>query len=119
MKYIITENQSDEVFSRLLKSLNIKYVINYQSDNGFDSITAAVYLYKNGIPSGYYQGYEFYFNYDSRFNKLIPNGSYPKIEVTKIFSSIPSEMVVKFFVDKTQDYLKKFIDDGYSTLRRK
>jgi len=119
MRYIITESQSDEVFSRLIEALNIEYDIYYQSDNGFDSITANVRIFKNEKPRGYYHGYEFYFKYDSRFNKLTYDGRYPKIENTEIFQSMPQSMVVKFFINKTQEYLQKYIDGGYSTLRRK
>jgi hypothetical protein len=91
----------------------------YLHDNGYDSITATVYLYKDGEVFGYRHGYEFFFNYDSRFNRLTPNGHYPKIENRKIFIMIPSEMIINFFTDEVKTYLKKFIDNGYSTLRRK
>jgi len=120
MKYIITESQSDDLFLNLLKKKNIKYNIVYWNDNGYDSITATVYLYKNGEVLGHKDGYEFFFNYDSRFNRLIPNGHYPKIENNvALFLYMPPEIVIKFFTDKVETYLKKFIDDGYSSLRRK
>ena len=119
MRYIITETQSDELFPKFLKKINIKYDIMYLNDNGYDSITATVYLYENGEVFGYRHGYEFFFNYDSRFNRLIPNGHYPKIEKVDIFESLPPEMIINFFTGKVETYLKKFIDDGYSTLRRK
>lgn len=120
MKYIITESQSDDLFLNLLKKFNIKYDIMYLNDNGYDSITATVYLYKDGEILGYKHGYEFFFNYDSRFNRLIPNGHYPSLENTReLFAFMPSEMVIKFFTDKVETYLKKFIDNGYSNLRRK
>ncbi len=80
MKYVITENQSSELFSNLLKKLDIKFHISYMSDNGRDSITAMVFLYKNGKPLGYRNGYDFYFKYDSLFNRLIPDGRWPHIE---------------------------------------
>jgi hypothetical protein len=120
MKYIITESQSDIAFSNLLKKKNIKYDIVYLNDNGYDSITATVYLYKDGEKLGYNLGYEFFFNYDSRFNRLTPDGHFPKLENNKeLFAFMPSEMVIKFFTDKVETYLKKFIDNGYSNLRRK
>jgi len=120
MKYIITESQSDDLFSNLLKKNNIKYDIMYLNDNGYDSINATVYLYKDGEILGYKHGYEFFFNYDSRFNRLIPNGHYPSLENNReLFAYMPPEMVIKFFTDKTQNYLKEFIDKGYSSLRRR
>ena len=119
MRYIITEIQSDDLFSNLLKQYNITYNILYLHDNGYDSITATVYLYKDGEVFGYRHGYEFFFNYDSRFNRLTPNGHYPKIENKGIFEFVPLKMVIKFFTGKVETYLKKFIDNGYSSLRRK
>ena len=118
MKYIITESQSDDLFSNLLKKNNIKYDIMYLNDNGYDSINATVYLYKDGEILGYKHGYEFFFNYDSRFNRLIPNGRFPNIEKVDIFQYLPPEMIIKFFTDKVETYLKNFIDKGYSNLRR-
>ena len=120
MRYIITESQSDELFSKLLKRNNITYNILYWNDNGYDSITGTVYLYKDGEILGYKHGYEFFFNYDSRFNRLIPNGHYPSLENNReLFAYMPPEMVIKFFTDKVETYLKEFIDKGYSTIRRK
>jgi len=119
MRYIITENQSNQFLLDFFKKRNIKYSILYLSDNGYDSITATVYLYKNGEVFGYNQGYKFFFKYDSRFNRLTPEGHYPKIENNKILTMIPSEMIIDFFTDEVKTYLKKFIDNGYSTLRRK
>ena len=119
MKYIITESQSDDLFLNLLKKFNIKYDIMYLNDNGYDSITATVYLYKDGEVLGCKHGYEFFFSYDSRFNRLISNGHFPKIENRDIFEFIPPEMVIKFFTDKVETYLKEFIDEGYSSLRRR
>lgn len=90
MRYIITEIQSDDLFLNLLKKKDIKYNIVYWNDNGYDSITATVYLYKDGEVLGYKHGYEFFFKYDSRFNRLIPNGHYPKLETTKdLFAYMP------------------------------
>ena len=120
MKYIITESQSDDLFLKLLEKNNIEYDIVYLNDNGYDSITATVYLYKDGEVLGYKHGYEFFFKYDSRFNSLKPDGHYPDLENNKeLFVFLPSEIVIKFFTGKVETYLKKFIDDGYSNLRRK
>jgi hypothetical protein len=119
MKYVITENQSSEVFLNLLKKLNIKFDIVYWSDNGRDRITGTVYLYKDGEILGNRHGYEFFFNYDSRFNSLTPDGHFPNIENVDAFKFMPPKMVIGFFTDKVEAHLKKFIDKGYSGLRRK
>lgn len=114
MRYIITESQSDDLFSNLLKKHNITY------DNGYDSITATVYLYKDGEKLGYNLGYEFFFKYNFRFNRLTPDGHFPKLENNKeLFAFMPSEMVIGFFTNKVETYLKDFIDKGYTRLKRK
>jgi len=118
MKYIITENQSTEFISNILKKLNIKFHIMYLNDNGRDSVTATVYLYQDGEVLGYRLGYEFFFDYDFRFNRLKPNGHFPKIELVDVFKFMPEDMVIKFFSDKVEEYLKDFIDRGHSNLRR-
>jgi hypothetical protein len=119
MKYVITENQSSEVFLNLLKKLNIKFDIVYWSDNGRDRITGTVYLYKDGEILGYRHGYEFFFNYDSRFNSLTPDGHFPNIENVDAFKFMPPKMVIGFFTNKVETILKNYIDKGYSGLRRK
>ena len=119
MKYLITENQSDNIVSKIIDDFDIKFDIMYWNDNGRDSITATVYLYKDGEILGYKHGYEFYFNYDPRFNRLTPDGRWPHIERVDVFGFMPSEPVIKFFSDKAEAYLKKFIDSGYSNLKRK
>ena len=119
MKYLITENQSDNIFSKIIDDFNIKFDIMYWNDNGRDSITATVYLYKDGEILGYKHGYEFHFKYDSRFNSLTPNGHWPHIENVDTFKFMPPKMVTKFFSDKVESHLKKFIDSGYSNLKRK
>jgi hypothetical protein len=60
MKYVITENQSSEVFLKLIKKFNIKFNILYWNDNGYDSITGTVFLYKDGEILGHRHGYEFF-----------------------------------------------------------
>ena len=62
-------------------------------------------------------GMNFFFKYDSRFNRLTPDGSFPNLEDANIFKFIPPEMVIKFFTDKVETYLKNFIDSGRSNLR--
>jgi hypothetical protein len=119
MKYLITENQSDNIFSKIIDDFNIKFDIMYWNDNGRDSITATVYLYKDGEILGYKHGYEFYFNYDPRFNRLTPDGRWPHIERVDVFGFMPPEPVIKFFSDKAEAHLKKFIDSGHSNLKRK
>ena len=120
MRYIITESQSDDLFSKLLKRHNITYNILYRNDNGYDSITATVYLYKDGEILGYRHGYEFFFKYDSRFNRLTPDGHFPKLEnIIELFAFIPPEIFIEFFTDKVETYLKNFIDKGYTKLKRK
>ena len=119
MKYLITESQSTELFLNLLKKLNIKFDIVYWNDNGRDIITATVFLYKDGEILGYRHGYEFLFKYDSRFNSLTPEGHNPHIENVDAFKFMPPKMVTKFFSDKVEAHLKKFIDSGYSNLKRK
>jgi hypothetical protein len=119
MKYVITENQSSEVFLKLIKKLNMKFDIVYWSDNGRDRITGTVYLYKDGEILGYRHGYEFFFKYDSRFNSLTPDEHFPNIENVDVFKFMPPKMVIGFFTDKVETYLKNYIDKGYSGLRRK
>ncbi len=120
MRYLITENKSVELLSNLFKQLGITFDIIYRYDNGLDKITATVYLYKKGEIFGYNHGYEFHFKYDSRFNRLTPNGHFPKLEnIIELFAFIPPEIFIGFFTDKVETYLKNFIDKGYSSLRRK
>ena len=90
----------------------------YLNDNGRDRVTATVYLYKDGEVLGYRHGYEFFFRYDYRFNSLRPDGRYPNIESVDVFNFMPKDMVVKFFSDKVEEYLKDFIDRGRSNLPR-
>jgi hypothetical protein len=116
MKIIITESQFNDSMSNLLKKLNITVDIIYLNDNGRDSITATVYLYKNYEILGSRHGHEFFYKYDGRFNELISDGHFPDIERIDVFKFMPPEMVVNFFSDKVENYLKKFIDNGYSSL---
>jgi hypothetical protein len=119
MKYLITENQSDNIVSKIIDDFDIKFDIIYWNDNGRDRITATVYLYKDGEILGYRHGYEFHFNYDSRFNSLTFDEHFPKIENVDAFKFMPPKMIIGFFTNKAEAYLKKFIDSGYSNLKRK
>jgi hypothetical protein len=119
MKYVITESQSSNLFSNLLKKLNITFDISYNTDNGRDSITATVYLYKNGKILGYKHGYEFFFKYSPIFKTLLPDGRWPHLERRDEFGALPPEMVLGFFTDKVETYLKNYIDKGYTNLKRK
>ena len=119
MKYIISENQSDELFLKLLKRFNITYDISYHSDNGHDGIVAEVFLYKDGEIYGYKYGYLFHFNYDFPSDTLVYDGHWPHIEQRDEFALLPSEMVIGFFTDKVKTYLKNHIDNGYTRLKIK
>ena len=119
MKYLITESQSDNIVSKIIDDFDIKFDIMYWNDNGRDRITGTVYLYKDGEILGYRHGYEFFFKYDSRFNSLTPDEHFPNIENVDVFKFMPPKMVIGFFTDKVETYLKNYIDKGYSGLRRK
>ena len=98
--------------------MGIKVGIQYWNDNGIDSISGTVYLYKDNKVVGYSQGYEFFFKYDKRFNKLTSNGNYPKLQGLDFFKMLPEEVVTLYFTDKVQEYLAGFIDRGSSNLKR-
>ena len=119
MKYLITESQSDNIVSKIIDDFDIKFDVIYWNDNGRDSITATVYLYKDGEILGYKHGYEFFFKYDSMFNRLTPDGHYPHIENVDAFGFMSPKMVLEFFTDKVETYLKNYIDKGYTNLKRK
>ena len=116
MRYLITENQSSDFVQSRLKKFNITYDILYWDDNGRDSITAIVYLYKDLEAFEDNNWCKFFFNYDSRFNKLTYDGRYPHIEKNRKFMILPPQMVLKFFSEKVENYLKKYIGKGYTTL---
>lgn len=90
----------------------------YLNDNARNSITATVYLYKDGKILGYKHGYEFFYNYDSRFDvgQLQYESHHPNIESVDLFKYIPSKIVIDFFSNKVKDYLVDFIKKGYSGL---
>ena len=112
MKYIMTPDQVKRMMEDILKKKNIRVDIMYWNDNGRDSITATVYLYKDGEIMGYRQGYEFFFNYDKRFDKLTPDGNYPKLQNLDFFKNLPDEIITQYFTDRVQDYLRGYIDRG-------
>ena len=119
MKIILNESQRDNAIKVILNRRGINTKILYWQDNGYDSITGTVYLYKDGEVLGHKHGYEFFYKYDSRFDSLKYEGHYPKIETLDLFRFMPSDMVIEFFSDKVKDYLRDYINKGYSTLRRK
>lgn len=97
----------------ILKKTNIKVDIFYLSHSNHDNtITATVYLYKDGEVLGYRHGYEFFFKYDKRFDELTPNGNYPKLQNVSYFKYLPDEFITEYFTNKVQEYLRKFIDNG-------
>jgi hypothetical protein len=117
MKYIMTPEQAKLMMDDILKRKNIKVDIMYWNDNGRDSITGTVYLYKDGKILGYKHGYEFFFHYDNRFNKLTPKGTSLNQKLD-FFRMLPNEVVIQYFTDRVQNYLEGFIDGGFSNLRR-
>jgi len=117
MKYIMTPEQAKLMMDDILKRKNIKVDIVYWNDNGRDSITGTVYLYKDYQILGYKHGYEFFFHYDNRFNKLTPKGTTLNQKLD-FFKMLPNEVVVQYFTDRVQNYLEGFIDGGFSNLRR-
>ena len=118
MDYKISQDQAYKLMNTILDKQNIKIDIMYRYDNGIDKITGTIYLYKKGEIFGYKHGYEFYFKYDSRFNKLTPNDFYPNIHKLGIFKLIPEDIVIQYFTEKVKDYLVGYIDKGYSSLKR-
>lgn len=112
MKYIMTPDQVKRMMEDILKKKNIRVDIMYWNDNGRDSITATVYLYKDNEILGYRHGYEFFFNYDKRFDSLTPNGNYPKLQNLGFFKNLPDEIITQYFTDKAQEYIRGYIDRG-------
>lgn len=97
----------------LLDKMDVKVDIMYWNHSTHDnSITATVYLYKDDQVLGNRQGYEFVFKYDKRFNSLGFDGHYPKIEKLDFFKMIPEKVVIKYFTDRTKEYLSGYIDRG-------
>ena len=93
--------------------MGIKVDIMYWKHSNHDnSITATVYLYKDGEIMGYRQGYEFFFDYDKRFDELTPDGNYPKLQNLDFFKMIPEKVVIKYFTDRTKEYLRGYLDRG-------
>ena len=117
MKYKITPEQSKLMMDDILKRKNIKVDIMYWTDNGRDSITGSVFLYKDGQVLGNKHGYEFFFHYDNRFNKLTPEGNTLNKSLD-FFKMLPDEVVIEYFTDRVQNHLAGFIDRGSSNLRR-
>jgi hypothetical protein len=113
MIYKISEDQIERVMKSVLDTMGIKVDIMYWKHSNHDnSITATVYLYKDGEIMGYRQGYEFFFDYDKRFDKLTPDGNYPKLQNLDFFKMIPEKVVIKYFTDRTKEYLRGYLDRG-------
>ena len=113
MEYIITPDQVKRMMEDILKKKNIRVDIMYWRHSNHDnSITATVYLYKDNEIMGYRRGYNFFFNYDKRFDKLTPDGNYPKLQNLGFFKNLPDEVITQYFTDRVQDYLRGYIDRG-------
>lgn len=113
MKYIMTPDQVKRMMEDILKKKNIRVDIMYWIHSNYDnSITATVYLYKDNEIMGYRRGYNFFFNYDKRFDELTPDGNYPKLQNLDFFKNLPDEVITQYFTDKAQEYLRGYIDRG-------
>ena len=113
MKYLMTPDQVKRMMEDILKKKNIRVDIMYWIHSNYDnSITATVYLYKDNEIMGYRRGYNFFFNYDKRFDELTPDGNYPKLQNLGFFKNLPDEVITQYFTDKAQEYLRGYIDRG-------
>ena len=113
MKYLMTPDQVKRMMEDILKKKNIRVDIMYWTHSNHDnSIIATVYLYKDNEIMGYRRGYNFFFNYDKRFDKLTPDGNYPKLQNLDFFKNLPDEVITQYFTDKAQEYLRGYIDRG-------
>jgi hypothetical protein len=117
MKLLITENQSETAMLRLLKRFNIEPVFLYWQDDGMNSITGTVYLYKNDEILGYRLGYGFEYYYDWTSNSLKFVSNNQRIEKVDVFASLPPDFVIKYFSDKMKTYLENQINKGYTGIR--
>ena len=114
MIYKISEDQIERVMKSLFDTMGIKVDIMYwQHSLHTNSIEATVYLYKDGQVFGGRHGYEFTFKYDKRFDSLVYSGHYPHIEKLDFFKMIPEDVVIKYFTDRTKEYLRDYLDGGY------
>lgn len=113
MIYKISKDQIERVMKSVLDTMDIKVDIMYRSHSlHTNDITATVYLYKDDQVFGYRFGYDFIFKYDKRFDSLGFDGHFPKIEKLDFFKMIPEKVVIKYFTDKTEEYLRGFLDRG-------
>jgi hypothetical protein len=109
----MTPDQVKRMMEDILKKKNIRVDIMYWIHSNHDnSITATVYLYKDNEIMGYRRGYNFFFNYDKRFDELTPDGNYPKLQNLDFFKNLPDEVITQYFTDKAQEYLRGYIDRG-------
>ena len=113
MKYKITSEQVKLMMDDILKRKNIEVDIVYRIHAlHTNDITATVYLYKDDQVFGYRFGYDFVFKYDKRFDTLTPEGHFPKIERLDFLKMIPERVILKYFTDKTEEYLRGYLDRG-------
>ena len=113
MKYKITSEQVKLMMDDILKRKNIEVDIVYRIHAlHTNDITATVYLYKDDQVFGYRFGYDFVFKYDKRFDTLTPESHFPKIERLDFLKMIPERVILKYFTDKTEEYLRGYLDRG-------
>ena len=113
MIYKISEDQIERVMKSLFDTMGIKVDIVYRIHAlHTNDITATVYLYKDDQVFGYRFGYDFVFKYDKRFDTLTPEGHFPKIERLDFLKMIPERVILKYFTDKTEEYLRGYLDRG-------
>ena len=109
MKYIITENQTDNVIEKVLKKSNIQYTIEY----GEREFYGETYFYKLNVwftIDGYnvYRPFEYY--YRVKDNNIVGLEWSDGINDMHIFKFLPTEMVNDYFRKKTREYLQEMFD---------
>lgn len=113
---IIMESKFNELITKLLKNtgvkVNIIYATSYYNGYGKRIHIARVLLLHNGEKLGSDVGYDFHLIANSG-NRLTYEDHYPRIEKLNLFKPFPSDDVVKFFIEKTKQYLEKGIDEGW------
>lgn len=113
MNYKITPEQVKLMMDDILKRKNIKVDIVYRIHTLHTNLIAAtVYLYKDDQVFGFRFGYDFVFKYDKRFDTLTPESHSPKIERFDFLKMIPESVILKYFTDKTEEYLRGYLDRG-------
>ena len=113
MKVILNESGFNSIFSEWLKKMGIvlKYRVEGNRVNGYGDVIlkGGVYIFK---------GDKFIGEYMSTFkvgddNQLIYDEHFSNISQTEIFKSFPfpSDVLIKFFTNKIQNFLQRRIDD--------